>query len=88
MVEPFVGLPTVADAGCAYSVDLDSPSCSATSTVHVLSEAPRWGPVALETCGGHAPMARAAGAVMAEHAYGPDCPEGTCWALEGGGSRG
>jgi len=74
---PFVGLPTDGH-GCAFSPDLDTPACGAPAVVHILSEAPGWGPVALESCDAHSDVARTAGAVIAEHVYGPRCPD-DCW---------
>lgn len=79
VIEPFVGLPTDGH-GCSFSLGLDTPACGAPSTVHILSEAPGWGPVGLETCDAHSDIARAAGAVIAEHAYGPGCPD-LCWVV-------
>lgn len=76
---PFVGPPTVGGVGCAFALDLDHPACGVPSATHILSKAPGWGPVALDTCADHASLARAAGAVMAEHEYGALCPAGDCW---------
>ena len=76
---PYVGLPTAA-AGCAFQADLDSPFCGAPPTVHlrVLSEA--WGDVSLDSCDAHAGIARAAGQLVDEHPYEPDClPSVGCW---------
>jgi hypothetical protein len=78
VTEPFVGPPTEDGNGCAFSVDLDTPACGAAPTVHILSEALGWGLVGLEGCDAHSDIARTAGAVVAEHAYGPGCPD--CWA--------
>lgn len=79
MIDPFIGLPTEAH-GCAFSPALDVPACAAPPTVHILSESPGWGLVGLESCDAHSDIARAAGSVIAEHAYGPDCLD-RCWVV-------
>ncbi len=79
MSEPYVGLPTEGE-GCAFSAVLDSPSCGLPPTVHIHSRATAWGDVGLVACDAHADIARTAGQLIAEHPYGPDCPESTiCW---------
>jgi hypothetical protein len=81
VTEPFVGAPTDGQ-GCAFSAALDAPACGADAVTHILSEAPGWGPVGLETCTRHEPVARAAGAVMGEHPWGPLCRSGDCWVVD------
>ena len=81
MTKPFVGLPTVSGAGCAYAPDLGEPFCGKGATVHVLAESPAWGIVALPSCDLHAPVARtAAGEVLGEHPHQPTCLVADCWA--------
>lgn len=75
---PFVGPPTEA-TGCAYAPDIDQPYCERPPSVHVLSDAPGWGPVALAACAEHAPTARQAGTLVGEHPYGPGCERAECW---------
>jgi hypothetical protein len=74
-----VGLPTVAGAGCAYSADIDSPSCGNPTTVHLLVASVAWGRVALDSCNLHAGLARLSGDVLAEHAARPECATTDCW---------
>ena len=77
-MKPFVGLPATG-FGCTYSADIDQGCCDAVPTVHILSDAPGWGVVALASCAPHAPFARAAGVVMIEHEYARACDTQECW---------
>jgi hypothetical protein len=77
-VKPFVGLPTEADKGCAYSAALDSPACRQPATTHLAVHCD-WGNVGLASCAAHVGYARAAGTVLADHAYTERCLDGQCW---------
>lgn len=75
-VEPWIGDATT-EAGdeCNFSAGAlgDGPKCQQRATRHVLSESAMHGLVALTTCDVHAPIARSAGVLNDEHAYGPGC---------------
>lgn len=82
MATPFVGLPTATTGGCAFSADLDSPSCGEPPTIHLAVRSPGWGTVSLASCPNHAPIARASGTVLGVHPHLPACETTDCW--EGG----
>jgi hypothetical protein len=79
MTAPFVGLPTVADAGCAFSVGVDQPACGRPPTTHLCVDSPGWGIVALSACGFHVGLARATGTVVTEHPHQSGCDTADCW---------
>jgi hypothetical protein len=75
---PFVGPPQLG-SGCAYSLDLDSPQCTNTPTIHIAVDSP-WGIVGLASCDEHTSIARACSpTAVGEHAYGPRCDAARCW---------
>jgi len=82
MAEPFVGPPQVGN-GCAYGLDLTDALCGQPETVHILADC-AWGRVSLRACEEHAPLAREAGLLAGEHAYGPGCSEALCWEASDG----
>lgn len=70
---PFVGLPDDNPGTCAFAgVDLTGDRCAQQPTTHLRVMAPGWGDVALATCDGHEPLARAAGTVLDEHPWNRD----------------
>jgi hypothetical protein len=58
---------------CLYSPRPGLAECGLLATRHVLTEDGRYGTVALPTCEDHAPVARLAGSLLAEHSF-----EGWC----------
>jgi hypothetical protein len=78
---PTVGAPSDEyRAVCVYSHRPDTAQCGKPATVHVRTISPTWGEVALATCDGHAPIARAAGELVAEHEHAGVCGfPGTLW---------
>lgn len=78
-MKPFVGPPTVPDAGCAYAADIDAQPCGRPPTLHLLVDSAGWGLVALDTCDGHASIGRASGRFIEEHPYGDPCRAGGCF---------
>lgn len=69
-------------AVCVYSLRPADPQCDAPATVHVLTESPAYGVVALASCDTHADIARAAGEYVMEHEHAGLCGlPGTIWHL-------
>jgi hypothetical protein len=72
--EPWIGdESTDSPDGCHYSDKPGVPRCGAVATVHILSESAITGLLALSACDRHAPIARAAGPYLGEHAFGAGC---------------
>lgn len=77
----FVGLPQNG-SGCAYGgPDITGEGCGEPEQVHIAVWG-GWGLTGLSSCATHAPIARAAGRVLGEHAYADGCAEGVCWGVE------
>lgn len=84
---PRVGAPTSEDRRygtlCGWSRVPGSAQCETAAIVHVLTESARHGVVALTACEEHAPVARMAGAAVAEHRFQGFCElPGALWAPE------
>jgi len=81
---PRVGLPSNEHrAICLYSPAPGQPRCTNTATIHILTDDPHYGPIALPTCDDHAPIARAAGTHLLEHHHEGWCGlPGTRWVHE------
>lgn len=81
-MKPFVGLPAdVEHLTCSYSPDLDRPQCEASAVLHLAVDSEGWGVVGLLACSRHLAIARATGAVLAEHDARDECRflTGKCW---------
>lgn len=67
---------------CLYSPHSGLPACGQQATRHVLTADDRYGPVGLPTCDTHAPTARLAGRLLAEHPFAGWCGfPSTIWHL-------
>ncbi|MFC0626149.1 hypothetical protein [Kribbella deserti] len=77
--EPWIGDAATNDhGGCRYALNEfaaaeDIRRCGAPATVHIMSESAMHGLVSLASCEKHADIARAAGAYVGEHRFGPNC---------------
>lgn len=61
-------------AVCVYSPTPGAEQCGAAATTHVrVLDCGGYGEVCLASCADHAPVARAAGALVAEHAFSGCC---------------
>lgn len=82
--KPCVGEPTEDPHKrlCGFAIDPNSPTCGTTAVVHLVVS---YGPgdrllAMLAACGMHVRIARAAGNLVMEHAYGDICGmPGTRW---------
>lgn len=77
--KPTVGLPTVHDGGCAFSPTPEVQACGKRSEWHIVGRSTAWGPVGLEACFRHLPVAMTAVNELYEvHQYGELCMKGEC----------
>jgi hypothetical protein len=74
---PYVGLPTLGE-GCAFAPNVDDPACDALPTSHLRAES-EWGTVGMLACDRHRSIARVAGLVTSEHAFGESCAGDNYW---------
>jgi hypothetical protein len=85
MSEPWIGdVNTDRPGMCTYAPQPGDERCGAPATRHIMSESAIYGLVALPACDTHAPLARAAGPFLGDHAFTADCSgHWSRWRLDG-----